>query len=279
MFRRFYYRPGWNNHFRWSNLKKYSTTAYIGFSLGGSISAYGLAMIIDVEKEAKRRRKWVENARNNFLNPNSNDSMRESHKTLFTLAGLNTVVFGAWKIPSLNRFMSKWFLHSIHSHPITMLTSIFSHKTPMHLVFNMLALWSFGQVLHDRLGREQFMAFYFTSGLSASLGSHFLKFWRTDSACSLGASGAVFGVAGACAHIPNTNVSLIFLPFHSVPLDKALPVIMAVDVIGIIRRWQSMDHAAHLSGALTGYSLYLASTRHIWPNRRKILANLGYPLK
>jgi rhomboid-like protein len=160
-----------------------------------------------------------------------------------------------------------------------MLTSIFSHRTVTHLAFNMLALWSFGTLLHDRIGREHFLAFYTSSGLSASLGSHMFKLWRHDTARSLGASGALFGVAGACAHLPDVKVSLIFLPFHSFSLDKVLPAIMLFDLVGLVRGWQSFDHAAHLSGALTGYLLYDVSSNRIWPNRFKILRSVGYPLR
>ncbi len=37
---------------------------------------------------------------------------------------------------------------------------------------NMLALWSFGHVAFRELGREQFLAFYVSSAVLASLASH-----------------------------------------------------------------------------------------------------------
>lgn len=40
------------------------------------------------------------------------------------------------------------------------------------LQFNMLALWSFGHVAAKELGRDQFLAYYVSAGVLASLASH-----------------------------------------------------------------------------------------------------------
>lgn len=284
---------GWQRH--WSNIPKHSPSKYVGFAVGVSVVAYASLAVMDVEKEKRKRSLWFPKNPTSTLftrqhnstlilsNPNSLHerwkNLKESQRTIIGIVALNSLVFGAWRIPSLSRVMNKYFLHSTASHPVTLLTSTFSHKTFMHFGFNMLALYSFGQILHDRIGREHFLAFYLTSGVFSSLGSHFYKSWRNDYARSLGASGALFGVSAACAaNIPNINVSLIFLPFHSFPLDKAMPVIMGIDVIGLVRRWQSLDHAAHLSGAMMGYLFFRFSERTVWKNRRKILRAFGYPL-
>jgi rhomboid-like protein len=248
-------------------------------------------MIADAEREKSRRDQWLATARNKLrdtwggrngaaLNSSLTQywhRLRESQQTVSLLILSNVAVFITWQIPRLHPLLNRTFLHSTTSHPLTMLSSIFSHRTPMHLAFNMLALWSFGTILHDRLGREHFLAFYATAGLSASLGSHLAKLWRRDAASSLGASGALFGVFGACAHIPNVNVSIIFIPFHSFALEKALPFVMAFDAFGLWKGWRSFDHAAHLSGATAGYVLYPASTKYVWAHRRRILQAVGYP--
>lgn len=294
---RHYHRSSWENEFKWSSrwegVKRRPLSHYIIFAATCSTASYGIAMVVDAEREKKRRAHWLSKSKSilNFGQQNAVlasphnqimqywSQMRESQRTMSVIVGMNALVFLAWRVPSLQSSMSKWFLHSTTSHPVTMLTSVFSHRTPMHLGFNMIALWSFGTLLHDRLGREHFLAFYTTTGLTASIGSHLYKLWRKDTARSLGASGAVFGVSGGCAHMPDVNVSLIFLPFHSFPLEKALPVIMAFDVFGLIRGWSTFDHAAHLAGAASGYLLYSMSTRHLWRRRTQILRAAGYPLK
>jgi rhomboid-like protein len=91
----------------------------------------------------------------------------------------------------------------------------------------------------------------------------------------LGASGAIFGVVGACAHYPQLKVSLILLPIHSVPISQALPVMMSIDALGLVRNWSMFDHAAHLGGSLFGYAFFPFSQDIIWKNRRKILNYIG----
>lgn len=195
---------------------------------------------------------------------------RESQKTVYSLIAANSAIFLAWKIPAFSPYLNRYFLHSINSPPISMLGSVFSHKSLMHLGFNMLALNSFGPFLHERMGREQFLAFYISAGMSSSMMSHLYKSLRWDFIPSLGASGAIFGLVGACAHYPELKVSLIFLPIHSIPISQALPVMMGVDALGMALNWKMFDHAAHLGGSLFGYSFYHLSQEKIWNNRRKI---------
>lgn len=260
------------------------------FVVGASAATYLIAALVDLERIKRKRGRPLlftkdfpfhyDHQHAQHAGPWTRlqdywKNQRESQRTMLGLIGLNVAVFLGWRIPMLQPLMSRYFLHSTTSHPITLLTSTFSHHGPLHLAFNMLALYSFGQVLHDRMGREQFLAFYLTSGMTASLGSHLVKLWRGDGTRSLGASGALFAVAGGCAHVPGVNVSLIFLPInHSVPIGWALPGLMAMDLVGLVQRWQTFDHAAHLSGALTGYLLYPLSQGYLWPQRRKILHQL-----
>lgn len=195
---------------------------------------------------------------------------RESQKTIYCLMAANSTIFLAWRVPLFCNILNRYFLHSINSHPICMLGSIFSHKSLLHLGFNMIALNSFGSFLHEKMGREQFLAFYLSSGMSSSLLSHVYKSIRWNFTPSLGASGAIFGIVGGCAHYPDLKVSLIFLPIHSVPISQALPAMMGVDALGMIFDWKIFDHAAHLGGALFGYLFYPFSQEKIWRNRRKI---------
>lgn len=199
------------------------------------------------------------------------DKSRESQKTIYSIIIANSIIFLAWRIPSFSLVLSRYFLHSINSHPLSMMGSIFSHKSLMHLCFNMLALNSFGSFLHEKMGREQFLAFYLSSGMSSSLISHIYKSLRWNFTPSLGASGAIFGVVGGCAHYPDLKVSLILLPIHSIPINQALPAMMGIDALGMFFDWKIFDHAAHLGGALFGYFFYPISQDKIWKNRHRIL--------
>jgi len=77
-----------------------------------------------------------------------------------------------------------------------LVTSMFMHVQPLHIGFNMLALWVLGPQLELAVGRARFLALYFISGLAGSA----LVYWAaSEYGATLGASGAIFGLMGALA--------------------------------------------------------------------------------
>ncbi len=47
------------------------------------------------------------------------------------------------------------------------ITHMFMHGSIMHILFNMLTLWSFGPILEQTLGERKYLILYFVSGLGA----------------------------------------------------------------------------------------------------------------
>jgi membrane associated rhomboid family serine protease len=74
-----------------------------------------------------------------------------------------------------------------------LVTSGFLHASLIHIGFNMLLLFLLGRLLEPALGTPRFVALYFASLLAGSLGALVLD----PNALTLGASGAIFGLAGA----------------------------------------------------------------------------------
>jgi membrane associated rhomboid family serine protease len=72
-------------------------------------------------------------------------------------------------------------------------TSMFLHYGPLHLAFNMLALWWFGAAVEQVLGRGRYLLLYLVSGLAGSAGA----LLASPNALTVGASGAIFGILGA----------------------------------------------------------------------------------
>jgi membrane associated rhomboid family serine protease len=72
-------------------------------------------------------------------------------------------------------------------------TAMFLHYGPIHLAFNMLALWFFGGAVEQAIGRSRYLLVYVVSGLAGSAGA--LVF--TPNSVTVGASGAIFGILGA----------------------------------------------------------------------------------
>lgn len=83
-----------------------------------------------------------------------------------------------------------------------LLTSTLLHAPllsfPLHLVFNMLALYLFGYPIEREVGSKSFAALYIASGLAGSATFYAVHVLAGDlTGSSVGASGAVFGLFGA----------------------------------------------------------------------------------
>ena len=79
------------------------------------------------------------------------------------------------------------------------LTSMFVHISPIHLVWNMLFLWLFGQNVEDVLGRTKYLCLYVASGFVAALLHSYIVTTFIPSAANIpvvGASGAIAGILG-----------------------------------------------------------------------------------
>jgi membrane associated rhomboid family serine protease len=74
-----------------------------------------------------------------------------------------------------------------------LITAAFLHYGPIHLAFNMLALWWFGSAVEQVLGRGRYLLLYLVSGLAGSAGA----LLASPNALTVGASGAIFGILGA----------------------------------------------------------------------------------
>jgi membrane associated rhomboid family serine protease len=80
-----------------------------------------------------------------------------------------------------------------HGDYYRLITAAFLHFGPLHLAFNMFALWLLGGALEAYAGSVRFGAIYFISALTGSFGALLLN---PDSSTG-GASGAIFGLMGA----------------------------------------------------------------------------------
>ena len=86
-----------------------------------------------------------------------------------------------------------------------LLSAGFLHHGIIHLGMNMLALWWFGAVLEEALGRGRFLLLYVISALAGSAGALLL----TPTAITVGASGAIFGILGAALVLERQRVYVL----------------------------------------------------------------------
>ncbi|MCU1605918.1 MAG: Rhomboid Peptidase [Modestobacter sp.] len=73
-------------------------------------------------------------------------------------------------------------------------TSAFTHVSPVHLVLNMLALLIFGSELERLLGRGRYLIVYLVSALGGAASLQLFGGYFQD---VVGASGAIYGLLGA----------------------------------------------------------------------------------
>ena len=87
-------------------------------------------------------------------------------------------------------------------------TSMFVHANIGHLASNMLFLLIFGLRAEGLFTKKEYLAIYFGSGLFGNILS--LVVWPLDTV-SVGASGAIFGIFGACIiYIYQSIIAVIF---------------------------------------------------------------------
>ena len=152
-----------------------------------------------------------------------------------------------------NDFTIKYILisHDIFSRPWILLTSIFLHGSPMHLLFNMYALAIFGPLLEQKIGPARFLFIYLFSGIFAAFFSSF--FYNS----ALGASGAIMGMLGVLIILMPDLPLLLFFVIPA-PLWLAGIIFAAVDILGVLFP-SNVGNLAHLAGLGVGlgYGLLL----------------------
>jgi len=82
----------------------------------------------------------------------------------------------------LARVIGIYFFKSELFKPYQIITHMFMHGSLMHLVFNMYALWMFGQVIERVWGAKKFLIYYFITGLGAVALHTFVNYLQYQSA-------------------------------------------------------------------------------------------------
>ena len=147
----------------------------------------------------------------------------------------------------------------------TVVTSLFLHGGWLHLIFNMLFLWIFGNNVEDAMGRLKFLLFYLLCG---SIAGWTQALVGTQSMAPLiGASGAIAGVMGAYivlyprAHVLTVVPLILIWPVFYLPAWVVLLAWFGLQFLqGTLSLGASTDVAffAHVGGFLAGAAL-------VWP--------------
>ena len=153
--------------------------------------------------------------------------------------------------------------------PVTMfLTHMFLHTGPLHLIGNMLALMVLGQTSLERHGPRQFALVYLAAGLGGGAAFGLLS---QSAAPMVGASGAIFGLAGA-------QLIWRWQDQRSAELSRIRSLaelcggMLGLVVINILMWWTQGGQLAwqtHLGGTLVG-----AVAAGVWSTQRPSLEKI-----
>jgi len=148
-------------------------------------------------------------------------------------------------------------LESLLYKPWTLITYMFLHYDFLHILFNMLWLFWFGQLFMQFIIPKRMLSVYLLGGISGAI-LYIVAFNLIPAfqpavplSIALGASASVYAVVVAvCAYAPEHSIGLIFI--GRVKLKYIAIVVVVIDLLSISES-NAGGHIAHLGGALFGF--------------------------
>jgi membrane associated rhomboid family serine protease len=141
-----------------------------------------------------------------------------------------------------------------------LVSMVFIHADPMHLMFNMLALYSFGTStengfyqLYGLTGGGVYVVFYFLAAIAANIFNLF-KYKDEPHYSAVGASGAVSAVMFSFIlfYPDTTGFTLFFIPLGKTPAWVIGLGFLALSSYLSNKQYDNVDHTAHFWGAVFG---------------------------
>ena len=210
-----------------------------------------------VQHEAAQRGEDVENMPRPVIRQpwvRSESSITLTHM----LFGANIAVFLAMVLTSgsleftgeiTHRFGSNFGPDTLTGQWWRLFTYMFLHGGAMHIFFNMWCLWDLGRLCESLYGRWTYAAIYLITGVSGGLAS---IGWNPF-VNSVGASGAIFGLAGAL--IASFYLGEFSLPRIAISGTLRSLVIFAVFNLVIGQFIGGIDNGCHIGGLVSGLIL------------------------
>jgi len=123
-----------------------------------------------------------------------------------------------------------------------LITVAFTHGGIWHLLMNMMAMYTWGGILEDKLGKKKFIALFFGSVIMGSLVSGIIN----SNGISVGASGGLYGLMAF----------FLVLAIQNQSIDESMIRIIVLNLI--INFIPGVDYLAHIGGAIFGIVFALA---------------------
>lgn len=179
----------------------------------------------------------------------------------------------------LNEILGLHFYKASDFKIYQLVSYMFMHGSFSHILFNMFALWMFGNTLENVWGSKRFLIYYLVCGVGAGLVQELVQFIEYETTLSMyssvnigynvipmeeylnmlttvGASGAVYGLLLAFGMLfPNSTIYVYF----AIPIKAKWFVVLygAIELIAGFTSSGNIAHFAHLGGMLFGLLLIL----------------------
>ena len=202
-----------------------------------------------------------------------------------SLVFINFAIFAVWAI--MYRFSPQsgiealvelgfrsMYLESPGFGLLTLISAMFMHGGPMHLLMNMLILILMGVPFEDRIGSRAFLRIYFISGIIGSLVTGSISVLNETGleTINIGASGAVFGIMGGFALLyPRDEIPMLLGPIfmHRVPVLLATLVFIGMETLYVgLGTEDGIGHGTHMASFIAGVFLapYFTSKKEVETN-------------
>jgi rhomboid protease GluP len=168
---------------------------------------------------------------------------------VFALMTLSGVSFTAPALQQLVKWGADWGPYTLTNQPWRILTSNYVHIGIIHIALNMWCLWNLGALAERIFDRWTYVLTYTACGIGGSI----LGLWWHPMTVEAGASGAIFGIAGALI----AALYLGRLPVPPSAIKATLKSLLSFAGYNLFfgAVVPGISNAAHLGGFITGLGL------------------------
>lgn len=193
-------------------------------------------------------------------------------RILLFLTGGSASTFVNFVIDNISLPLS---LQGIIHKPWTLITYMFTHIEIFHILWNLITLYWFGQILSDYTSPKKIISLYLMGGVAGALITILLfsvvpVFQPYLDSPMVGASAGITAIIIAAATlVPNYRINLMFI--GSIKLIYVALFVLFIDILSVASYNNIGGNIAHLGGALMGYVFILQYKKGrdwtLWINR------------
>ena len=183
------------------------------------------------------------------------------------LVAVNVAVFAAMALTGVSpveptteqllKWGANWGPLSLGGQAWRMLASTYLHIGIIHIALNMWCLWNLGNLAEPIFERWTYLLIYTACGLGGSLAS----LWWHPLVVGAGASGAIFGLAGAL-------IAALYLGKLPIPKEAVRGTLKSLVTFAGYNLFfgavgARIDNSAHIGGLVTGLAIGALLARHL----------------